>query len=308
MSAYQPFSSYEEIMQAASKERIRKAAETRAGENKTEAQSVVHTELHDSSEHKKDCVAKTLAIVCAILAASATMLSIYYTYEWFSSRMPPFGAALMTGTIVLVVIISPQIIGEFRKRGKKGVIFFLVAVDIVATSYSMITTVGSLYDSQSESYVEYKESDDKSRLLKERSENAQERVERAKRSAESFESDKERYRAQVVALEAQSDYTSKEHATAQARYDKAVRSYNEAVKLLADLESKQDLVLESSIESTSSTASADRSDFITWIASFLPFERKWTELLVNGLPAIFTDIVAPLFFRSAILLYRKEEE
>ena len=236
----------------------------------------------------------------SLISIAASYMSLYYTLSWFLGRLPFFQALCMTVIIVGAILLIPQMIkmaldrkGWKPKVASSGLAFAL----LIAASFSMMTTIGTLYNNQSVSSIESSRNAKVDRDLAARIKARQDQRSRLERAIAMAESDELRYTARIDVLLSEGVVTGPVMSSLVANRNKAqvARRENEDAysRLLKEEEGYSD---------QASTITAERPDFISWIAARFQADRDRVELWMNAIPAIFVDVLAPSMLMVVLFL------
>ena len=236
----------------------------------------------------------------SLISITASYMSLYYTLSWFLGRLPFFQALCMTVIIVGAILLIPQMVkmaldrkGWRPKVASVGLVFAL----LIAASFSMMTTIGTLYNNQSVSSIESSRNAKVDRDLAARIKARQDQRSRLERAIAMAESDELRYTTRIDALLSEGVVTGPVMSSLVANRNKAqvARRENEDAysRLLKEEEGYSD---------QASTITSERPDFISWIAARFQADRDRVELWMNAIPAIFVDVLAPSMLMVVLFL------
>jgi len=250
---------------------------------------------------KKDWQRWSIKSIASLISFTASYMSMYYTFSWFIGRLPFVQAIFMTIIIVGSILVAPQMIRLvlLNKVSASSLAASLALSIILSISamFSMMTTIGTLYNAQSSMTVESSENTDKREAIESILAARREKRERLTKVSESLRNDEERYKNGISILLAEGNTGGREMSTLVANRNKAQKAREEAEKEITALISQEET---SSLQA--SNIRSDRPDFITWIAKRLDIDRNWSELLMNAIPAIFVDVLAPSMLMVALFL------
>lgn len=272
----------------AKEDEVRKAIDTAMGIEESEARPA------RSWQH---VIVKTSASVISI---AASYMSLYYTLSWFLGRLPFFQALCMTVIIVGAILLIPQMMkmaldrkGWRPKVASGGLAFAL----LIAASFSMMTTIGTLYNNQSVSSIESSRNAKVEKDLAARVKARQDQRSRLERAIAMAESDELRYTARIDVLLSQGGVTGPVMSSLVANRNKAQVARRENEDAYSRL-----LKEEEGYSGQASTITAERPDFISWIAARFQADRDRVELWMNAIPAIFVDVLAPSMLMVVLFL------
>jgi len=242
----------------------------------------------------------SVKIAASVISFAASYMSMFYTYSWFSLRLEVFQALCMTIIIVGAILVIPQMATMFlhRKGVKaKAAAFGLAIIMVVSASFSMMTTIGTLYNKQSSQSIQSSENLQKKEAIQSGVEARKSKRERLEQSIDVAARDEARYTERIDALLSQGVVTGSEMSSLVANRNKAQNARNKAEEEISILIGQEETF---SIEA--SKISAERPDFISWIAGRFEINRDWAELLMNAIPAIFVDVLAPSMLMVVLFL------
>lgn len=236
----------------------------------------------------------------SLISLAASYMSLYYTLSWFLGRLPFFQALCMTVIIVGAILLIPQMIkmaldrkGWRPKVASGGLAFAL----LIAASFSMMTTIGTLYNNQSASSIESSRSAKTEKDLAARVKARQDQRSRLERAIAMAESDELRYTARIDVLLSEGVVGSAAMATLVANRNKAQVARRENEDAYSRLLKEEEIYSDQA-----SSITAERPDFISWIAARFQADRDRVELLMNAIPAIFVDVLAPSMLMVVLFL------
>ena len=235
----------------------------------------------------------TLKVISFVISMVATVMSVYYSFDWFRISLGFFGATAMSLIIVSCISLSPQFIIVLLKKKTGPAIaaaIIIALMDIPATMFSMGTTVGGLYNKRSRTIAESSVGSSKVESLALARESAKAKIERLKADIENAKKEEESYTAKYLEaavggrteglLGPRIENVRKRITSKEAELDKAI----------AELDGLRD------------GPTVERDDFYTWIAERLGRSVGSVELVLLSFPAVFIDVIAPTMLAVALFL------
>lgn len=242
----------------------------------------------------------SIRISASIISLAASYMSMYYTYSWFHARLRPIQAMCMTIIIVGAILVIPQMIKvviEKRSMKRYSYALMLSIILLVSGLFSMSTTIGTLYNNQSTLSIESISNIQKKEAINSGIESRAARRKRYEATSERASRDEERYTARIDILLSGGTVSSPEMSTLVSNRNKA-----QAARKEAEAEIDKLIIQEETYSIEASNISSERPDFITWIAGRFRLNRDNAELIMNAIPAIFVDVLAPAMLMVALFL------
>lgn len=241
-----------------------------------------------------------IRISASVISFAASYMSVYYTFSWFERRLPWIQALLMTVIIVGTILLAPQMIKSVAERlsfRRFVAVFLLSAILLISATFSMMTTIGTLYNAQSEEAISSSIGSDERTVIESGIEARRSKRERLEKVIEMAFADERMYTGRIDALLAEGTTTGYSMDTLVAGRNKAQSARTEAEKAISDL-----LEEEETSGMQASRIVTSRPDFVTWISSRFMANRDSVEFWMNAIPAIFVDVLAPSMLMVALFL------
>ena len=235
----------------------------------------------------------TLKVISFVISMVATVMSVYYSFDWFRLSLGFFGAIAMSLIIVSCISLSPQFIIVLLKKKTGPAIaaaIIIALMDIPATMFSMGTTVGGLYNKRSRTIAESSVGSSKVESLALARESAKAKIERLKADIENAKKEEESYTAKYL------------EATVGGRTEGLLGPRIENVrKRIASKEVELDKAI-AELDGLRDGPTVERDDFYTWIAERFGRSVGSVELVLLSFPAVFIDVIAPTMLAVALFL------
>ena len=235
----------------------------------------------------------TLRVISLVISMVATVMSVYYSFDWFSLSLGFFGAIAMSLIIVSCISLSPQFIIVLLKKKTGPAIaaaLIIALMDIPATIFSMGTTVGGLYNKRSRTIAESSVGSSKMESLRLARESAKSKIERLKADIENAKKEEGSYTAKYL------------EATVGGRTEGLLGPRIESVrKRIVSKEVELDRAI-AELDGLRDGPTVERDDFYTWIAERLGRSVDSVELVLLSFPAVFIDVIAPTMLAVALFL------
>ena len=236
----------------------------------------------------------------SVISLVASYMSMFYTLSWFNSRLALFQAVCMTIIIVGPIILAPQMVKLAISAGGKQIFASVPALSlvfIVSLSFSMITTIGTLYNNQSSDAIASARNSSNRESVESSIKIQKSRIDRAERTIETAMNDEARYSKSIEQLLDEGVVTGIKMSTLVANRNKA-----QALRKLSEAELSELVSTLNSYMSTAGSITDSRPDFITWISLRFGANRDFVELLTSAIPAVFVDILSPSMLMVALFL------
>ena len=233
--------------------------------------TVVEEQKKEVTKQNKKPVFYWLAYVIAFIA---TGLSVFFTSYAMMQSAPTPVAIAMAVVISLYIDVAPQIATIMLTKGKWYISVLLYLLTIIPMSYSMSTTLNTMYTIQS-SKIEQR----RTQKLQQDQRNKERDLLEAERK-ELIEI-KEKYQEELKGLKTG---TWQERVTLNR-----INEINERLNKL-------------SVKTEEQEVKYIRTDFYSFVAGIFKIDSDIIEFFVMAIPALFIDLVAPILLSIVILL------
>jgi len=234
-------------------------------------------------------VLKKVALSIGVLSC---IQSMYFSFQWFSDKLPPIFAFIMALIIVASSTLLPEFaIMLFKRFWLAGVCIALIG--LLAMSFSMMSTIAGLYNARSsaikiESVVNL-ENNKNLRLL------------------ESAKSESLRLSKEIDRLNREIDANLAKSASpfsSKAQINTADYYVQKGKKDRADYEAKLSIIVKevSRLDSIAIVTKVDRKDFYSFVAGLFGWDADALEFVFASFPAVFLDVIAPVMIGVALFL------
>jgi hypothetical protein len=259
------------------------------------------TVIEEEKPVKKTTWQRTcIRISASVISFAASYMSVYYTFSWFQRRLPWIQAMLMTVIIVGTILLVPQMIKSVAERlsfRRSVAVFLLSAILLISATFSMMTTIGTLYNAQSSEAISSSTSSDERSVIESGIEARRAKRERVEQAIEMAVRDESMYSGRINALLEEGTSTGTAMASLVSNRNKAQTAREKAEKEISDL-----IEQEETSGMQASQIVVARPDFITWVSDRVGANRDQTEFWMNAIPAIFVDVLAPSMLMVALFL------
>ena len=276
------------------------ALDINTSERERAAKRVIDEAFNNEDAPKKSVSRILIKIAASIISFTASYMSMYYTLSWFASRLPFIQALAMTVIVVGSILLTPQMIkmNLSKPRFSTFMAAFLLSIELlVAAGFSMMTTIGTLYNSQSSVVSESSENIELKAAIEKDVAAREDKIDRLSKVVDMAFADEERYTSRIQQLLDEGVITGNAMATLVANRNKSQASRKEAESEINSLIDKT-----SASNREGSSIRSERPDFTFWIADRFQIGRDMTELILNAIPALFVDILSPSMLMVAIFL------
>lgn len=234
-------------------------------------------------------------IASTLLAALAALMSWYYSFEWFSDKLPSAWRFMLPIIIVGCSVMLPQVALIFlNKKGVKfkGASILVFCVGLLASGFSMLSTIAGIYNANSES------------------------INRRSAAIVSAQSDTDA-RAELARISEELSRLNREIDSTQAKVDAIptedtlkpdsqalMRRLNNAKRGKQDYETqyKEAQKRIEAARATGSTAATVREDFNVFLGRQFKIDAGAVEFGMAAAPALLLDVVAPILSAVALFL------
>jgi len=250
-------------------------------------------------------VKRSVLRVAAISSAIAcSVVSGYFLYKYFSDTQPPIIAAVMSVTVAVVIVASPEFAVSLARKGKFISAIVVLAVFVFAMGYSMSSTIARVYNARTEKLVVIQdETGQEDAEIQSAAVNSSILETRLSRYSSELETQRETvgsYASQIdTRLQSGEDPNSKAMVSLVANRNKA---QSEIVRLEKEIKAAEDALMSGSTQASLAKGKVDRADFVSWMAGVLGIQRDTLELALASFPAIFNDVIAPVMLVIAFAL------
>jgi hypothetical protein len=202
------------------------------------------------------------------LSVLSSCISAWFSFGAISSILPLPVAVVLSGIVVASATVAPELIILLFRRRRFVTMVFVVFVGIVASSYSMVTTIAGQYDAR--------ETQDVAEITGERNELERTRIideiGRLNRSIDTY---------QKRITRATDAGTTDANATTLKKQDEAKKAgYEQALVKIND---------------KGNDAGNVRAGFYDWIGTVTGINGDAVEFSASVLPALLLDVAAPVF-------------
>lgn len=246
-----------------------------------------------------------LRFVAIFASLSCAATSVYFSNKWFVDSQPRIIALIMSLTIVATLTVSPELsISLARKRRYLTALFTLV-MSIVATVFSMSSTIGGIYNARSKAIetVTNERLDDSAAkaqalALTREYESMQGSIARLQKELTDERNTVGSYQSAIDRLLTEGeDPNSQRMRTLVANRTNALARSRAAANELNSLESRARSILASVSEAEVTLAlesESERDDFTSWLGRRFSIPSEVMEFILAAFPAVFIDIIAPV--------------
>jgi hypothetical protein len=202
------------------------------------------------------------------LSMLSSCVSAWFSFGAISSILPLPIAVVLSGIVVTSATVAPELIILLFRRRRFVTMFFVGFVGIVASSYSMVTTIAGQYDAR--------EIQDVAEITGERNESERTRIlaelDRINVSIDTYQ--KRITRAtDAGTTDANATTLKKQDEAKKAEYEKALVKANNGKNDMANV----------------------RASFYSWVGSVTGIDGDAVEFGASVLPALLLDVAAPVF-------------
>lgn len=244
---------------------------------------------HKKEERKQSITIKVLRIALLCLSAMAFTLSVYFTGLWFSGRFHIIISGLISLSMVMFMVISPQTMRFITNPLIKGIVILSFSVALV---FSMGSTIAGQYQKTSERIENLP---NKAYIFDQLLGNEQE----IKDLIEDAQRDKAIHQSSIEML-SETEESRVENWQQIATERKYIESFDQRIdKLREELANVRTNKLDNGVIE-------EERDFYSFISGLTGMEKSFTEFLVSSLPAIFIDIISALCLNLALFIKEKK--
>jgi len=249
----------------------------------TRKPSTVVREAQEST--KKPHIVTVLRSFLVLLTVMAFTLSVYFTGLWFSGRFNIIISGLISLSMVLFMVISPQ---TLRFIVNPLVKVLIIGSFLIALFFSMASTLAGQYNKSTE---KLENTVDKSYIFNQLASNEEE----VKQLIEDAQQDKAIHQASITLLSSTEESRVKNWQSI-ATERKYIASFDERIdSLREELKNVRDSKIDNGIIK-------EKRDFYLFISGLTGMEKSFTEFIISALPAIFIDIISALCLNLALFI------
>ena len=222
-------------------------------------------------------------------------MSWYYSFEWFRDKLPGAWRFMLPIIIVGCSVMLPQVALVFlNKKGVKfkGASILVLAVGVLASGFSMLSTIAGIYNANSEAINR------KSVALVSAQDDKDARAELVR-----IDSEIERLNAEIDSTQAKVDGIAVAN-TLKGDSQALMRRLNNAKKSKQDYEAKRSAAQTriDAARASGNTSATVREDFNAFLGRRFNVEPGAVEFVMAAAPALLLDIVAPILSAVALFL------
>lgn len=238
---------------------------------------------------------RLIRLSCSVLAALAALMSWYYSFEWFSDKLPGAWRLMLPIIIVGCSVMLPQVALIFlNKKGVKfkGASILVFCVGLLASGFSMLSTIAGIYNANSESINR------RSAAIVSAQADADARAELKR-----IDDELARLNKEIDSTQEKVDSISVED-TLKGDSQALMRRLNSAKKSKQDYEAKRATaqgIIEAA-RATGNTSATVREDFNAFLGRRFRIEGGSVEFGMAAAPALLLDVVAPILSAVALFL------
>lgn len=240
---------------------------------------------------KADFMTLVIRAVMGVIAVIAILLSASYTTEYLSKTQDMWRAVSLSWSMIIFAVVSFDVIFMFWRPKQHALAVVFSIVWIVVTVFSMFSTVSVNFDRYEE-------------LLETYAEEVVSVVAAERLSATLLDAIEAKRNSNEMLASSVAEYSKSENVSAWY-LSQMMDKVSAAEKELAEMEAS----LLSSVETASESPHVERKKTIfDSIEDMFGIKAAKAHFLVNLLPAVFVDIIAPFASAVAIFLGRKKHD
>ncbi len=247
-----------------------------------------------------------LRSIALFTSMSCAITSVYFSNIWFRDSQPGIIAIIMSLSVVATLTVAPELAVSLARKRKFVTAVAIVLISLVATAFSMSSTIGGIYNARTiriaESEIESAVDTDSMAagaevdLLKEK-------INRLSRSMETDQGAVSSYQQAIdKALENGADPASKEIQLLVANRNGAVARVKSGEAAISGAEGRMAELLGSSARFEQEASKNVRLDFASWLGGRFGLNPDQMEFILAAFPAIFIDLIAPAMLVVAFSL------
>jgi hypothetical protein len=246
-----------------------------------------------------------LRIVAIFASLSCAATSVYFSNKWFVDSQPKIIALIMSLTIVATLTVSPELSISLARKRRYITALFTLVMSLVATVFSMSSTIGGIYNARSEAIEasaneQLDDSATKAQALSLTREyqSIQGSIARVQAELTSERGTVSSYQSAIDKLLTENeDPNSQRMRTLVANRTNALARSRAAANELNTLESRAREILGRVSEAEVTLdleGRAERDDFNSWLARRFSIPGEVMEFILAAFPAVFIDVIAPV--------------
>lgn len=245
---------------------------------------------------------RMIAIFASLSCASA---SVYFSNRYLAESQPPIIAMVMAVTIVATLTVAPELSSVLLRRRRPITAVVTFAISLVATGFSMIQTVGGIYNSKTESLQQESVVIDPAALAaREEVAVLKPRVDRLYETLKTEQAAQKTYNQEIEKALAEGE------ATDSTRMRLLVANRNAAITRAMDAEAGirkaedriSELLKVSSELASQESSRVVRNDFSLWLGERVGLTQESMEFILAVFPAVFIDVISPVMLLVAFSL------
>jgi len=241
-----------------------------------------------SAPLQKDRIVPLLRGLLVLLSAMAFTLSVYFTGLWFYGKFSYFISGLISLSMVLFMVISPQTVRYVKPWYTKAIIAISFVIALV---FSMGSTIAGQYNKVTER-IELEP--DKSYIFNQLT-TSEDEIQQLINEAQE---DKVVHQTSITLLSSTEDSRVKNWQSI-ATERKYIDSFDNRIdELRTELKSVRSGQIDNGIIE-------EKRDFYLFISGVTGMEKSFVEFLISALPAVFIDIISALCLNLALFIGRK---
>ena len=236
---------------------------------------------------------KPLLVIVAIVSE---FVSSWYTFSWYRNNQPVALAAILAAVLGVCEALLPELSILLFKKGRAAILgsAIVMALAVIATTFSMGATIGGMYNARSKTLATANKDTAAALSYAAKSKILLGQRDRAVAAVQGYSQDELLYAAKVVELVANNENAS----GMEAKRDRARAA---RAKAEADLRRTEGELLALGANEESSVIIRD--DFYSFLAQRAPgASPEAVEFIMIAFPAIFNEIVAPAMLTIAMFL------
>ena len=253
----------------------------------------------------KSWVLRSIALFTSM---SCAITSVYFSNIWFRDSQPGIIAIVMSLSVVLTLTVAPEFAISLARKGKWITAVAIVLISMVATAFSMSSTIGGIYNARSAAIS--RDGMERAGLVQDDSRAAAAEVDllkakiiRLSRSMETDQGAVSSYQANIDrALSDGKDPGGKEMQLLVANRNAAVTRVRAGEQSIGDAERRIAGLLEKSVGLDAGMDKVVRLDFSAWLGARLGLTADQMEFVLAAFPAVFIDLIAPAMLVVAFTL------
>lgn len=236
----------------------------------------------------KNWTVTILRIALVALAAMAFTLSVYFTGLWFYGKFSYFISGLISLSMVLFMVISPQTLRFVKNPFVKAII---AGSFVIALAFSMGSTVAGQYNAIT---VRIESEPDRSYIFEQLTTSEEE----IKQLIEEAQRDKEIHQVSLSLLSATAEERIQNWQSI-ATERKYIDQFDARIdSLREELKNVRNSTLENGIIE-------EKRDFYLFISELTGVEKSLIEFIISAMPAVFIDVISALCLNLALFIKEK---